>query len=219
MKTHTKQIPFLTVMICIYVTFFNSAIAQQPQPHSQRTKNQQDFSVYGKKLKAKAQNSASSGGLKHGDEQKINDLAKHNSPLFTMVNRGAVTASGIGFKGIPVPGQPDHYDRTNPELVLLDSLSGEPVNKCRTSSCGIGAITQGNPHDALILSNALSASKKPISMKREVKIKVNGQDKVVVKDVTYFVVIKAVYDGSYCDTTYSGGFGYQTCYTRRTRTR
>ncbi|MEO1929453.1 MAG: hypothetical protein ABGX51_03670 [Gammaproteobacteria bacterium] len=207
MKNNKQKLFLLAVISCLSISYFNLAVADQT--HSQRKKNQTDFEDYGQSLSLRAKGSI---GLNASDERKIKELGgkrqnnkSTKTPHFPMVDKGAVSILGIGYQN--KAGNSGKYDKTRPKLVLLESLSGAPVPRCSDPLCGIGAITRGNPHEALMLENSITASKSPIKQTRII----NG----VEKEVTFFVVVEAVYEGSYCNTTYSGGSGYQTCYSRR----
>jgi hypothetical protein len=89
---------------------------------------------------------------------------------------------------------------TAPQMQLsTDNASDEET----ASIC----MTQLNPDKSLDITKALELSKKPI----EGKIIKNG----VVIPATYVVTVTAVYKGSHCNTTSSGGDQHEHCHHHR----
>ena len=136
-------------------------------------------------------------------------------PIKKLADQNAVSAIGVNFD-------------TN-KLIVLDSATGKTVQPC---------ISQGNKKHAykpteekiekmhgtenglekctttlliydkdIALKSAIELSRRPI----EGKVLVKGKE----VDATYVVIVKALYNGSICNTDSSGGNQYETCGRRR----
>ncbi|MCQ8117303.1 hypothetical protein [Methylomonas rosea] len=119
---------------------------------------------------------------------------KQNSSVPTLVKQTAILAEGINFK-------------TN-QFVVVDSLTGKEVKPCIQSAAdkagGQACDTRIGSVDEAVL-NALKIDK-PI-------------DGVIVKNnkeirAKFFVSVKAVFEGSFCNTFFLNGQQYETCYTQ-----
>ncbi len=206
MKTQKKLLFPLVILAYLLSSYFNMAVASCLN-HADIKKCLQDLGSNGRDLKARGQGS----GLTHQDETNIKHLGAVHIPNYKMIKSGAVSTLGFGFKK-GKPGKPEHFDQKKPELILLNSLSGEKIRKCVGSACDVRddyplpPVSNRKRFDHIMVKNAITASKKPITITR----KINGVD----KEVTYLVTVQAVYEGSYCQTTFFGGLGYTYCFDR-----
>ncbi|OAI05263.1 hypothetical protein A1353_11850 [Methylomonas methanica] len=119
---------------------------------------------------------------------------KQNPSVPTLLKQNAILAEGINFK-------------TN-QFVVVDSVTGKEVKPCilpKTDKAGGQTCDTriANVDEAVL--NALKIDK-PI-------------DGVIVKNnkeikAKFFVSVKAVFEGSYCNTFFLNGEQYEFCYTQ-----
>ncbi len=212
MKFKKKLLFPAVISACILGTYFNVAVAAC-NTHAERIQCQNDLKKHGRQLKVRGQGA----GLPSNDEKEIRTLGNSKTPNYKMIKHGAVSALGVGFRKKNKPDMsPDHFDRTKPEIILLNSLSGEEIKAC-VGPCVIKEdypLPTRNDPDFIkheMVKNAIEASRQgAIKINRQIGSGNNRKN----KDVTYLVTVQAIYEGSYCQTTYYGGRGYQFCFDR-----
>ncbi|OQW78049.1 MAG: hypothetical protein BVN35_04740 [Proteobacteria bacterium ST_bin11] len=136
---------------------------------------------------------------------------KQSSSVPVLVKQTAILAEGINFK-------------TN-QSVVIDSLTGKEVKPCTKSPTpGKDGATskdarQGNQATG---ANNGDCETQILSVDEAVMnaMEITGPvDGVILKNnkevkAKFFVSVKAVFEGSYCNTFYLSGYQYEVCYTQ-----
>ncbi|WP_026600395.1 hypothetical protein [Methylomonas sp. 11b] len=135
---------------------------------------------------------------------------KQSSSVPALVKQTAILAEGINFK-------------TN-QSVVIDALTGKEVKPCtKTPTPGKEGASkdtrQSNPKTGPVTGDCQSQI---LSVDEAVlnAMKITGPvDGVILKNnkevkAKFFVSVKAVFEGSYCNTFFLNGDQYEVCYTQ-----
>jgi hypothetical protein len=147
----------------------------------------------------------------------ISGCDKSSKPLDIFVNEDVVLVSGVNFE--------------TKQLVVINSRNGNRVQLCspvetnnKNSKENQKTISSQDTNDHYLQCNtkfvinddsqsllnaAIQSSQKPI----QGKIEKGGK----LIDATYVVVVKALFEGSNCETDTSGGIQFETCVPPRPR--
>ncbi|OAI07523.1 hypothetical protein [Methylomonas methanica] len=139
-----------------------------------------------------------------------NPPVKQSSAVPTLLKQTAIMAEGINFK-------------TN-QSVVIDALTGKEVKPCtkaptpgkegaskdtRQSNQKTGPITGDCQSQILSVDEAVLNAMKITGPVDGVILKNNKEVKA-----KFFVSVKAVFEGSYCNTYYVNGDQYEICYSQ-----
>lgn len=136
---------------------------------------------------------------------------KQSPSVPALLKQTAIMAEGINFK----TGQ----------SVVIDSLTGKEVKPCTKSPTpgkdGAAGKDTRQSNQATGANNG-DCQSQILSVDEAVMnaMKITGPvDGVILKNnkevkAKFFVSVKAVFEGSYCNTFYLGGYQYEVCYTQ-----
>ncbi len=129
-------------------------------------------------------------------EELITNLAKISIPVPKLIEGNALSTTGVNF--------------LNQDLIVLDSLTGEPVDSCgvigilengqipsKGQGCDIEVI---NPSEELKNALKITSTLDGHILKNEQKI-----------PAKFVVIVKALYEGSECETTCLNGVCKKVC--------